>query len=183
MRGSLVQRYKSSWSIVLDLGYQVDSVTGKKRRKQQWITVHGTKREAETRLAELVNDTNRGTFVAPRKRTFGEWLDEWVEKAAKPPAKAPSTYEHYLGVIDQHLKPKLGTIPLQALNAADLKRAYTEATRKRGKGAAALSPSTLAVHHVVAHPRSRRPCSGLVQRNVAKRSSASLAAAPIARTF
>ena len=26
MRGSLVQRYKSSWSIVLDLGYEVDHV-------------------------------------------------------------------------------------------------------------------------------------------------------------
>ena len=39
MRGSLVPRYKGSWSIVLDLGYEVDPVTGLGKRKQQWITV------------------------------------------------------------------------------------------------------------------------------------------------
>ena len=71
MRGSLVQRYKGSWSIVLDLGYEVEPATGKKKRKQQWVTVRGAKREAEAKLAELVSSAHRGDFVKPNRTTFG----------------------------------------------------------------------------------------------------------------
>ena len=49
MRGHLKQRSKGSWSIVLDMGR--DPATGK--RRQQWQTVRGTKKEAEKKLAEL----------------------------------------------------------------------------------------------------------------------------------
>ena len=44
MRGHIKQRSKGSWSIVLDLGR--DPSTGK--RKQQWVTVRCTKKEAES---------------------------------------------------------------------------------------------------------------------------------------
>ena len=139
MRGSLVQRYKGSWSVVLDLGYDVDPATGTKKRRQKWITVRGTRRDAEAELAKHVNDVHHGDFIRPNKMTFGHWLDEWVEKAIKPPAKAPSTYEHYRGVIARHLKPKLVMIPLQQLRSTDLKRAYLDAAqgdamRVNGKG-------------------------------------------------
>ena len=113
MRGSLRKRYKDSWSIILDLGYQVDRTTGKLKRQQKWITVCGTKRDAEKRLSELLHDANRGQFVQPTKRTFGEWLEEWLEKAIKPPAKRLRTYETYKSVIERHLKPRLGGLPLQ----------------------------------------------------------------------
>ena len=151
--------------------------------------VHGTKRaRPRPGSPKLVNDTNRGTFVARcASRTFGEWLVEWGrEGGQKPPAKAPSTYEHYLAWIDQHLGPKLGTIPLQALNAADLKRAYTEATRNagqsvRGGGARrARSP----VHHVVAHSALQAAVLGArFSATWRSWSPARLAAAPIAGTF
>ena len=87
MRGSVVQRYKGSWSIVLDLGYQTNPATGTRRRKQQWITIRGTRRDAENRLGDLLRDAQRGELVVPHKRTFGEWLDEWLAKAIKPPAR------------------------------------------------------------------------------------------------
>ncbi len=69
------QRYRGSWSIILDLGYQVDPQTGKKKRKQRWYTVKRTKREAEARLTELLHQTNHNTLTEPTKLTFGEWLD------------------------------------------------------------------------------------------------------------
>ena len=52
MRGSLKKRSKHSWTIILDLGYQQDPQTGKRRRRQKWITLRGTKREAETPLCQ-----------------------------------------------------------------------------------------------------------------------------------
>jgi integrase len=165
MRGSLVQRYKGSWSIVLDLGYQTDPATGTVKRQQKWITVRGTKKQAEAKLAELVNDTNRGTFVAPTKRTLGSWLDEWLAKAIKPPARTPRAYETYRSVIAKHLKPKLGALALQHVKAADLKRYYTEAAA----GEDGLAPATLEQHHTILHSALQAAVlEGLVQRNVAK---------------
>ena len=126
MRGSLKRRYKGSWSIILDLGYQVDPTTGERKRKQKWITVRGTKRDAERKLAELVHRADTGTFIEPSKVTVGEWLDAWLEKAIKPPRRTLRAYETYRSVITKHLKPKLGAIRLQDLRAIDVERYHAE---------------------------------------------------------
>jgi len=49
MRGHIKKRYRSSYTIFLNLGR--DPATGK--RKQQVISVKGTKKEAEKKLASL----------------------------------------------------------------------------------------------------------------------------------
>jgi integrase len=161
----VTQRYKGSWSIVLDLGYQPDPATGKLKRRQKWITVRGTKKEAEAKLAELLVDVNRGVLVEPSKRTFGDWLTEWLDKAIKPPARTPRAYETYRSVIERHLKPRLGAMLLQQVKASDLKRYYTEAAQ----GDDGLAPATLEQHHTIVHSALQAAVlEGLVQRNVAK---------------
>ena len=47
MRGSVKRRYKGSWSLILDLGYQLDPKTGLRKRKQKWVTFRGTKKDAQ----------------------------------------------------------------------------------------------------------------------------------------
>lgn len=71
----------------------MDPATGTRRRKQQWITIRGTRRDAENKLGDLLRDAQRGELVRPHKQTFGEWLDEWLGKAIKPPARTPQAYE------------------------------------------------------------------------------------------
>jgi integrase len=89
-----------------------------------------------------------------------EWLREWLEKAIKPPAKRPGTYEKYKHVVDAKLVPALGAIQLQQLKAVDIKRYYTDG--------AALSSSTLAQHHAILHSALKAAVlEGLVSRNVA----------------
>ena len=141
-RGSLKQRYKGSWSIVLDLGYQIDPQTGKKKRKQRWYTVRGAKRDAEARLTELLNQANHNILIEPTKLTLGDWLDSWVEVAMKPPFKRLRTYESYKLIIRRHLKPMLGDIRLQELGTEHLERYYSEKSQK-------LSQSTLRLHHAI----------------------------------
>jgi len=53
MRGHIVKRYKNSYTIVLTLGR--DPSTGK--QKQQWVSVKGTKKDAEKRLSDLHHQT------------------------------------------------------------------------------------------------------------------------------
>ena len=105
MRGSIRQRSKNSWLLVLELGYLRDSETGKTKRIQKYETVRGTKRDAENRLNDLLHDVKHGTYIAPDKRTVGQWLDEWVELAIKPPRRTQRAYDTYKSVIRLHLKP------------------------------------------------------------------------------
>ena len=65
MRGHIKQRAKGSWSIVLELGR--DPATGK--RRQQWTTFRGTKRDAKRKLAELQHQMDTGSYLKPLQAT------------------------------------------------------------------------------------------------------------------
>jgi integrase len=163
MRGSIKQRSPGSWSLILDLGYVQDPTTGRRKRRQQWITVRGTKRDAENRLNTLLTEANDGTLVTPSRRTVGNWLVEWVEKAIKPPMRTPRAYDTYRGVIDRHLVPALGAIRIQTLTGLDLERYYAT------HAADGLAPATLAQHHHIMHGALEAAVRAqLVARNVAK---------------
>ena len=92
--------------------------------KQKWLTFHGTKREAQAKLRELLGDSDRGEFVEPSKRTVGEWLDEWLAHVRT--RRAANTFACYKNVDRSHLKPRLGSRTLQALRPVDIE-AYATA--------------------------------------------------------
>jgi integrase len=127
----------------MELGNGIDLDTGERRRRQKWITIQGTKQEAEKKLAELIDAMNKGTYVEPSKLTVAEWLDHWF-KTAIAPNKRPRTIETYRSVLDHHLKPALGSIALQKLEAADIERYLAE--RKE-----TLAASTLSQHSAILH--------------------------------
>ena len=159
MRGSLRQRYAGSWSLILDLGYQVDPGTGLRKRKQKWITFRGTKRDAERKLAELLHASHTHTFVDPVKVTVGEWLDEWLEKSIKPPRRTLRAYETYKSAIERHLKPALGTIRLQELRVTDIERFHADL---------GLAPATGEKHHAIINSALKAAVrADLIPRNVA----------------
>jgi integrase len=125
MRGSIRQRSPGSWRLTLEFGYVQDPVTGKAKRVQKYVTVRGSKRDAERRLNDLIGDVQDGTFIQPDKRTVGQWLDEWVELALKPPRRTQRAYDTYKSVIARHLKPSLGHLRLQGLRSIDVEAFVT----------------------------------------------------------
>ena len=146
MRGSLQKRYRGSWSIVLDLGYEPDPETGKLRRKQKWHTVRGTRKQAEDRLADLLKAAKDGTYVDATKITVGEWLTEWF--TASKARFRPSTRARFEGIINKHWRTApLAAIPLQKLRSTHVEQYYAEAT---------VSQSTLKLHHSVLHQALRK---------------------------
>jgi integrase len=54
MRGNITRRGKSSWRVKFDVG----TTTGK--REIRYVTVRGSKREAQTKLAELIASVGAG---------------------------------------------------------------------------------------------------------------------------
>ena len=160
MRGSVRQRSKGSWLITLEFGYVRDPVTGKSKRIQKHATVHGTKREAQDKLTDLLHDATHGTFIEADKRTVGAWLDDWVELAIKPPRRTPRAYETYASMIALHLKPALGNLRLQGLRALDIEAMLAKKSM--------LAPATLGkIFRVLSSTLKAAVCSQLVARNVA----------------
>jgi integrase len=72
VRGHIRQRYKGTWSIVLDLGRRVDPKTGLLKRVQKWFTFRGTRKQAEGKLTTLLHGADRGQVIEASKLTVGD---------------------------------------------------------------------------------------------------------------
>ena len=134
MRGSIIKRSKGSWTIIINLGR--DPATGK--RKQQWVTIRGTKKQAETRLAELLNQMDTGGFIKPTKETFGSFLQRYLDDYISTQIRA-TTLEAYQQ-RGKHLIDGLGHIPVSELREEHIHKYYREKSKT-------LSPGTLIKHH------------------------------------
>jgi len=165
MRGSIRKRFKGSWNLILDIGVEINAETGARKRKQKYITFRGTRKQAEAKLAELVNTANGGVFVEPSKMTLGQWLREWLDAVVKL-RRRPATYTRYQGIIDNNiLTAPIASIPLQKLRPTHLEAYYATAVSREGAG---LSASTVAVHHAILHRALRKAKKdNLVVTNVA----------------
>jgi integrase len=147
VRGHIVKRYKDSYTIVLNLGR--DPATGK--RKQQWVTVKGTKKDAEKKLAELLHQLDTGTLMKPGRTTLGEFLRRWLTEYVQTNL-APRTAEGYETIVERHLIPDMGRLALTQLRPEHITHYYTKKLitgRYDGKGA--LNPRTVRHHHMVLH--------------------------------
>jgi integrase len=157
MRGHIEKRGKNSYSIAVSMGK--DATTGK--YKQQWVSVKGTKKEAEKRLAEILNQIDNGTFLKPGKTTLAEYLNKWLLDYARPNL-SPRGYERYESITRVHLIPSLGNIIMTQLRPDHLQSHYTA---KLNSGLSALTVKYL---HTVIHKALQTAVKrGLVVRNVA----------------
>ena len=134
MRGSIIKRSKGSWTIIINLGR--DPATAE--RKQQWVTIRGTKKQAETRLAELLNQMDTGGFIKPTKETFGSFLQRYLDDYISTQIRA-TTLEAYQQ-RGKHLIDGLGHIPVSELREEHIHKYYREKSKT-------LSPGTLIKHH------------------------------------
>jgi integrase len=117
VRGHIRKRSKDSWTVVVELPR--DPETGK--RRQKWVSVKGTKRDAERVLAEIITEVERGCYgVAPAKLTVGEYLDMWLD-AVKAKLRN-QTYTSWR-VRLRYWRQTLGSVPLGKLTPLDVQRA------------------------------------------------------------
>ena len=136
-----------SWEVCVNLDR--DPVDG--RRRQEWVTVRGSKREAEAKLAELLHKRNTGVDLDPRKMTVRDYLRQWLRDYAEVNVSA-STYERYEEMVEHHLIPALGAYRLRALRPAHIQKAYaqfTSAGGRRSKGEALSARTVKHVHAVL----------------------------------
>jgi integrase len=121
-RGSIRQR-GNAWQLRVEIG---DDQQGK--RQQVARTFRGTRRDAERALTQLQREVDQNIAVTSAKATVGDLLNRWFEAAG--PDLAPSTQVITRGIIDKHLIPGLGQVPLSKLTTADIDVFYGKLRRK-----------------------------------------------------
>jgi hypothetical protein len=89
--GHIVERSPGRWAIVISVK---DATTGK--RKRQWHSFQGTKREAAQERIRLLATLNHGTALEPNKTSLAKYLDQWLGHIR--PSVSPRTAERYCQV-------------------------------------------------------------------------------------
>jgi integrase len=142
MTGSLRNRGRDSWQLRVYVG--LDARTG----RQRWATttVHGTKRYASAQLAEFVEHAD---YARVRAGTVADLLDRWL--AAASPRWSPNTDREHRSVVNRHLRPLLGHLPVAKVTAADIDDLYAHLLARGRADGGPLAPATVARIHAVVH--------------------------------
>jgi integrase len=125
MRGSLRRRDRrhhnagpERWELRVFVGR--DQV-GRQRHVHRSFS--GTRREAESALAALVSETERGRRAVSSRMLFGEYATQWLASRDTAGELAAKTMERYRGIVRDHLIPELGGIPLARISGATVRKA------------------------------------------------------------
>lgn len=162
--GTIYRRPDGTWVGQVSIGY--DPATGKLKRKSFYGK---TRKEVADKIAQALQQIKDGTYLEPTQTTLGEWLDKWLTTYKKGKLK-PSTYESYKMLIDTHIKPALGNIPLAKLQAHMLQSFYNEKLengRADGKKGGLSTRVVRYLHVVIRQALQQAVKEGLLIRNVA----------------
>lgn len=133
--GSIFKRGDGRWVALLDLGWE----NGRRTRKAYYAT---TRAEAAAKLAAGIRARQQGLPIVGQRATLGAFLDRYLAEVARATLR-PRTFESYRGIIEHHLKPALGHVPLVRLGP-DTLQAFLNAQTARG-----LRANTVRNHHAV----------------------------------
>ena len=122
--GNIRKRKDGRWEGRYTAGH--DPVTG----KQIFKNVLGkTQTEVKEKLKKALVEAGQVDFTKLGQYTVGTWMDTWFENVAKIKVR-PSSHQTYKGYIDNHIKPKIGKIPLEKLTTMDLQKFYRKLLTK-----------------------------------------------------
>jgi len=166
------------------ISYRVtDPLTGRSKAKLQRSFT--TQRAAAAELRKRLVQVDAGTYAEPSKQALAAYLAEWI----KGLRLAASTVASYRRNVEQHVVPRLGTVPLDRLTALQLTGLYRdlEATGRRDSRSGGLSARTVRYIHTILHGALRSAVlDGRLAVNPADRAnppSAKQAAAPEMHTW
>ena len=153
--GTIIRRGKKSWRIKYDLPRDETDA-----RRIAYVTVKGTRKDAEKELRRLLTALDRGMHVDPSGLTVADYLDSWLADVA-PASVGPKTLEHYQGLCRNQIKPHLGNIQLQKLRPVDI-AAWLQALGKTELSVRSIRHAHGALRAALAHAATVE----LIERNV-----------------
>ena len=116
--GSIRKRKDGRWEGRYTAGH--DPATGKTIYKN---VLGKTQAEVKEKLKRAIEDSAKLDMSKVGQYTVGQWMDVWFENYAKIKVR-PSSHQTYRGYIENHIKPNIGSIPLNKLTSLELQKFY-----------------------------------------------------------
>lgn len=157
MKGNITRRGKNSWRLKFDADRDA---TGK--RRIQYATVRGGKRDAQIKLAELIAANSKGEYVEPSKATVAEFVRARVDQWHAAGDISARTAQRYKQLVENQIVPHLGAKLLQKLRPLDIEEWHT--TLRSGLAARTIGHA----HRVLGKALSDAERDGALARNVCK---------------
>jgi integrase len=155
MKGNLTRRGERSWRLKFDAGR--DPATGKRLTK--FVTLRGTKTEAQAQATKILAGALSGEFVDPSRETVAGFAERWLRDWASQNLGGKA-FERYAELLRKYVIPRVGGLPIQKLRAADLQAIYAAMSD--------VSDATrLYVHRVTSRMLRHATQWGIVHQNVA----------------
>ena len=168
MKGHMRPRSDAVWELNVDIGKDAQRV-----RRRHSETYYGAEADAETRLREMVAAAEAKIAATaqagPQTLTVGEWLLRWHQRVIVRD-KRISTQERYLSIINLHLIPHIGPIPLKDLSPLKVDALHGKLLDE------GLAPKTIELIHTVLSGA----CSHAVRLEIIDRNPAAAAPPPSA---
>jgi len=166
MKGYVVQKGSRFYAVIYA---GVDPMTGRERRRWHPAgTDRNEARELAARLAAQASPTHAAAGLTVATFMLRRWLP------AKRVSLRPSTWDGYRRLVELHVVPRLGRIPLRRLQASHLEVLYSELlSRGRRDGRGGLNDKTvLEVHGIIRKALADARRRGLVSHNAADHAEA-----------
>jgi integrase len=137
MAGQIIKRGENTWLVRIFSGRDAE---GKRRYLNK--TVRGTKREANSYLSSTLAAMSTGAFVEPVKMSVDEYLNKWLELAAKPRLRE-RTLDDYSEKLNRYVRPVIGVQKLSDVRSLDVQAIYSAMASR------SLSPRTIRYTHAI----------------------------------
>ena len=151
--GTISRRKDGRW----EGRYYVPTEDGPKRK-----VIYGkTRAEVSEKLTKALSDRANGIVYDNENITIGEYLDVWLKRSVYGSVRQ-STYDRDTNLVNNHIKPVLGSLKLKKLNSAHVQNFY------RNRLDTGLSASTVRkIHDILRRGLAQAVDWHLTQRNVA----------------
>src|SRR5262249_44850173 len=116
MKGHLTRRGKRSWRLKYD-------IAGNGKRETRYVTIHGTKAQAQAEAAKIIATVGTGLHVDPSTETVAQFIERWLTDWANNNV-SNKTWTRYAQLLRKHVAARVGAVPIQKLRAADLQAVY-----------------------------------------------------------
>jgi integrase len=167
--GNITRRGAHSWRLKFDIGR--DPVTGE--RETRFVTVRGTKKQAQAELTRLLAAHDAGSLIEPSALTLADYLRSWVSTAETLTLSA-KTAERYRQLIERQIIPHIGALALQKLKGAHVANWHAKLLAEGRHDATPLAARTVGHAHRILH----KALDDAMRRELLTRNPASLIAPP-----